>query len=122
MKKLLCVLMTLLIFTVVPVTAYANSSRAITVAISLSFENSTACCSVMITANYTDDVIRAVIGLYYEGEKIDSWFAYGEDCLPFTKTVDISDYGPGTYEVTVVYTINSKAEPCVSMEREYLGE
>ncbi len=121
MKKILCALMVVLILAVVPVTTYASSSRIVTISPGLSFKNNTAYCSVMINANTYDDEIRALVTLYYEGDRIDSWHTFGNAYAVLDETVDISDYGPGTYEVTVVFTINSKAQPTVSMEREYLG-
>jgi len=121
MKKILCLITSLIILTAIPTTAYANSSRAIMVSPGLSFSNGTACCSTMITANNADDVIRAVIRLCYEGERINVWYASDELCLAFERTVDISDYGTGTYEITVDFTINDVSYERVSMEREYQG-
>lgn len=120
MKKVLCIIMTILMLAVTPTNAYAaGSSRMITIAPSLSFEDLVATCGVSITANYYDDVIRAVIRLCYEGERIRVWYASGEGYLMFERDYDISDYGNGTYEITVDFTINNVAYERVSMERVY---
>ena len=121
MKKLLCIIMAVFILTITSTTAYANSSRIISVSPGLSFDNNTACCSVMINGNSLSDVIRAVVRLCYEGERINVWYTSGEACLAFERTVDISDYGTGTYEITVDFTINDVSYERISMEREYQG-
>jgi len=121
MKKILCVLMTVLMLAIMPTTAYANSSRMISVSPSLSFENGNACCSVIIGANSYDDVIRAVIRLCYEGERINVWYVSDNGYLVFEDEVDISSYGTGTYEITVDLSINGVQEPRISFEREYQG-
>ena len=122
MKKVLCTLLSVLILTTMASTAYANSSRMITASPGLYFENGTAYCSVLITSNYTTDIIRAVVRLCYEGESIKVWYTSTEGAiLAFDRTYDISDYGVGTYEVTVDFTINDVSYPRGSFEREYLG-
>jgi len=121
MKKFLCVLSAILILATMPVTAYANSSRAVTAALSLTFSDSVANCSVMIGGNYADDEIRAVIKIYYEGERIKLWYDMAEAYLSFENSYDISKYGPGTYELMVTFNINNGDAKTVSTTREYTG-
>ena len=122
MKRILCALVTVLILAVLPTTAYASASRIAVVSPGLSFSDSTAYCSVVINGDSASDVIRAVIRLCYEGERIKVWYTSSEDgVLVFERDYDISDYGPGTYEVTVDFTINDESYPRGSFEREYQG-
>lgn len=122
MKKLLCTFLSVLILATMSITTYASSTRAITIAPTLSFENATAYCEVMLTANYPNDVIRAVVRLCYEGDSIKVWYTSSESgVLAFERSYDISDYGTGTYEITVDFTINNESYPRASMEREYQG-
>jgi len=121
MKKLLCVLAAILMLATMPVTAYANSSRALTSTLTLSFNDSSATCAVMISGDSMSDVFRAVIKLYYEGERIRLWYDMAETCLAFERSYDISDYGPGTYELMVTFNVNNGESETVSITREYTG-
>lgn len=121
MKKILCILVTIVLLAITPITANANSSRIITIIPSLSFEDNTAYCSVVINGDLASDVIRAVVRLCYEGDSIKVWYVSGNGYLGLEKTYDISDYGNGTYEITVDFTINDETYPRASMEREYQG-
>ncbi len=121
-KKMLCAIISIFILATTPITAYANSARTVLASPGLSFEDGIATCSVMITANYSDDVIRAVVRLCYEGDSIKVWYTSSDDgILAFERTYDIGEYGTGSYEITVDFTINGESYPRVSFDTEYQG-
>lgn len=105
----LAVVMVLLL----PVTAHAASSRYIRIYPSLSFDGTTANCSVIVIADSSSDDVEATIELWQGSTCVEIWTESGTGNLIFKDTAHATR--GKTYEMTADVTINGAAQPQVSV-------
>lgn len=110
MKKI--ALLMALIFIVLPVTANAASPRMVTIWPSISFDGTTANCSVSITADSTNDEIEAVVKLWHGDSCIATWNVSGTGFLNVKKSKTVIK--GEEYALTADITINGNTRPTVS--------
>lgn len=111
MKKSISAIL-LLIALLIPVSAQAASPRTSRVYPSLSFDSTTATCSVYISGNKTTDSIALTAKLWQGSKCITTWHASGTGYLNFSKTKTVSS--GSSYKLTADVTINGKALDTVS--------
>ena len=106
MKKSISAIL-LLIALLIPVSAQAASPRTSRVYPSLSFDSTTATCSVYISGNKTTDSIALTAKLWQGSKCITTWHASGTGDLNFSKTKTVSS--GSSYKLTADVTINGNA-------------
>ena len=102
----------LLIALLIPVCARAASPRTSRVYPSLSFDGTTATCSVYISENKTTDSIALTAKLWQGSKCIATWSSSGTGHLNFSKTKTVSS--GSSYKLTADVTINGNALDTVS--------
>lgn len=95
-------------------TAHAASTRAAAVVPRISFDGTTASCSVFIAADRPTDDIDAVIKLWQGSRCIKTWERSSVGDLAFSEKVTVSK--GKTYQLTVDVTLAGKAQPRLSVE------
>ena len=95
-------------------TTYAASTRAATVTPNISFQGTTAKCSVFIVADKPTDDIDAVIKLWQGGQCIKTWEKSSTSYLVFSGEASVTK--GRTYELTVDVSISGKELPRFSVE------
>lgn len=95
-------------------TAYAASTRAAAVVPRISFDGTTASCSVFIAADRPTDDIYAVIKLWQGSRCIKTWEESSVGDLAFSGKVTVSK--GKTYQLTVDVTLDGKVQPRLSVE------
>ena len=95
-------------------TAYAASTRAAAVVPRISFNGTTASCTVFVAADRPTDDIEAVIKLWQGSKCIETWEASSVGDLAFSGTATVSR--GKTYQLTVDVTLEGKAQPRFSVE------
>ena len=102
--KLRMLAVILVVVLILPVAVQAAEPRMITCAPGISFNGTTATCSVRIVADVMSDEIEAIITLWHGTTKVDSWTASSNGYLFFSDTATVA-YGQ-TYKLTVEYWVN----------------
>ena len=113
MKKRAFMLIMLSVFLMVP--AHAMSVRAIRVAPSLSFNNTEATCSVLITPDWTTDKVSANMELWQGSTPIDDWSGDGSGVLKLEGTATVAKNK--TYTLVVYYSVNGDEQTPVRVTR-----
>lgn len=91
------------------------TSRQIGVSPSLTFNNTTATCSVFIRANKANDKISADITLWQGNSCIESWEASDSGTLTFQSTTTVEK--GKSYTLKVDFSINDVVQPSVSYSK-----
>lgn len=117
MKKKVCILLAflLLLGSVMPISAKAATSRAMSIAPGLSFSGTTAYCEVTVCTDYVTSEIDATMKLWNGSTCIATWTASDTGILGMNKTKTVTK--GVTYTLTVDVTINGVAEDRVSISR-----
>lgn len=105
----LAVIMVLLL----PMTAHAATSRTIRIYPSLSFDGTTANCSVIVLADISSDEIEATIKLWQGNNCVATWQEDATGNLVFKKVATVTS--GKTYKLTADVTINDVAQPQASV-------
>lgn len=95
-------------------TAYAASTRAAAVVPRISFDGTTASCTVFIAADSPTDDIEAIIKLWQGSKCIETWEKSSVGDLAFSAKATVSK--GKTYQLTVDVTLAGKAQPRFSVE------
>lgn len=98
-------------------TAYAESTRAAQVVPRISFDGTTASCTVYIAADRSTDDIEAVIKLWQGSKCIKTWEKSSVGDLAFSGKATVSK--GKTYQLTVDVALAGKAQPRFSVEGTY---
>ncbi len=107
MRKI--VLMLSLIMTMMlPVSLQAASTRSIGIVPRLSFAGTTANCSVIVTANSSEDDIELTVKLWRGSTCLETWNDSGSGYLTFKETANVTQ--GQTYSMTVDVIINGVAQ------------
>ena len=94
-------------------TAHA-ATRAAAVVPRISFNGTTASCTVFVAADRPTDDIEAVIKLWQGSKCIETWETSSVGDLAFSGTATVSR--GKTYQLTVDVTLEGKAQPRFSVE------
>lgn len=95
-------------------TAYAASSRVAPVVPGISFNGTTATCTVFVYAEQMTDDIDAVIKLWQGSQCIKTWEESSVGDLAFSGTATVSR--GKTYQLTVDVTLAGNTQPRVSIQ------
>ena len=106
MKKSVSIFL-LLVALLIPISAQAASLRTSRVYPSLSFDGTTATCSVYVSGNKTTDSIALTAKLWQGSKCIATWSSSGTGYLNFSKTKAVSS--GSSYKLTADVTINGNA-------------
>lgn len=115
MRKL-AMLLAVIIVLFSPVTAYASTMRSIGIVPRLTFSGTTANCSVIVTADSSEDEIVATIKLWKGSTCLETWHENGKGYLIFKD--DISVTSGVIYELTAEVTINGIKQPKTSVSEQ----
>lgn len=113
MKKCAIMLAIILVLSI-PMTAYAATPRFLNIMPELTFDGTTANCSVTIVASTTSQDIDATIKLWYGNTCLETWTATGEGYVFWDGTAIVTKNR--TYKLTVDVSIDGVAEPQVYVE------
>lgn len=114
-KKVISLLLVLATLFTCPLHSKAESLRASTVWPSLSFNGTTAQCSVSVTADKMSDSIEIVVKLWRNNICIKTWENSGIGYLIFNKsTIVTKGY---TYILTADVTLDGVTQPTVSVSK-----
>ncbi len=117
MKRRIAVfLIALLIFSSLPISAAANTSRTLAIIPGLNFEGATAKCSLTVSGYTSTDSIDAVIKLWSGSTCLYAWTASGTGYLVFSDTLGV--VRNREYKLTVDVEINGVAKPRVSINKK----
>ena len=100
---------------ILAISAHAASARTIDVYPSLTFNGTSATCTVTILGERTTDRISAVMELWQGNILIDDWSASASGILKIDETATVERNK--TYKLTVNYTVNGVAQTPVSISR-----
>lgn len=107
MRKVSLVLAMVLLLSVLAVPSMAAEPRIVTIVPGISFEGTTATCTVRAVGNNLTDEMEATIRLYRGSTLIATWYAEGNGYIFFSKEkVVTKGYN---YKLTVDLTINGEA-------------
>lgn len=112
-KKAIPLLLFLVLLFAQPVYAEAASSRTATIWPSMTFNGTTAQCSVSVTADHFTDDIEIVVKLWRNGQWIKTWEDSGTGYLIFDRTTTVTK--GYTYTMTVDATLDGVVQPTVSV-------
>lgn len=115
-RKMLIFLIVVLIFASMPICALANTSRIIVATPTLSFNGTTANCSLHVTANYLSDEIDAVIKLWDGSTCLNTWTVSGTGVLVFSDSYKVTLNRE--YTLTADVVINDVSRPRVSITKK----
>lgn len=113
MRKI-ALLMAVILLVSIPTTAYAATPRFLNIMPELTFDGTTANCSVAVVASTTDDNLTATIKLWEGSTCLKSWTVSGEGYIFWEDTVTVTKNS--TYKLTVDVTINGVSKPQVYAE------
>ena len=114
MKRKIVVLMAALVLALA-IPAHAISTRTASVVPKLSFNGTTATCTVTVTGNKPSDEITATIELYQAGKTVETWTESGTGVLEFEDTVKVNK--GTTYILSVEATVNGRDLPTASVTK-----
>ena len=115
MKKRFLVLATVLAV-VLSISAHAATPRAVLVLPALSFNGTTANCTVRINGNTSSDTISATIELLEGSTSVETWTVSGTGYVYFTDTASATKNK--TYTLNVDAVVNGKAYPTASISQK----
>lgn len=105
-------LLALLMMLMIPMSAFADNMRLMRVTPQLSFNETTANCSVRVYAENVADTITATVKLWDGGTCLETWYPSGTGSLSFSTTKAVTS--GRQYKLTVDATINGVALTTVS--------
>lgn len=115
-KRILAVLMPVLLVCLLTAQAVcAADLRAAGGTPSLSFDGTTAICSVICQGNRTTDKIEATLTLYQGSTTVDSWSASGTRKVSFSGECAVRS--GKTYRLELTCSINGVEKPSVSVTK-----
>ena len=115
MKKLICLLLAFTLLAL-PVTATAATPRLAIIVPTLSFDGTTATCSLIASSDYSTDKISAVLQLWDGNSCIATWSASGTGALSMSRTKTVTK--GVEYTLTANVIINGVAQPRASMTKK----
>lgn len=107
-------LLAVLIVLSIPMTAFAASPRSLSIMPALTFDGTTANCSVTIVGDRITDDLSATIKLWRGTTCLATWTTSGEGYIFWDDTATVTRYR--TYKLTVDVTINGVTKPQVYAE------
>lgn len=107
-KTLIIAVVVILVISMVPLQAFAATPKTTGILPGLTFNGTTATCSLMVSAEAGDE-ISAVITLKRGSTNVKTWTASGVRTLSFADTVSVSRNT--TYTLTADVSINGIAQP-----------
>lgn len=113
MRKCALLLAIVLVLSI-PMTAYAATPRMLSIMPELTFDGTTANCSVAVIGNNTSEDIDVVIKLWRGTTCLKTWTASGDGYVFWDDTATVSKNM--TYKLTVDVTINGLSKPQVYVE------
>ena len=113
MRKSALVLASILVLSI-PMTAYEATPRFLNIMPELTFDGTTANCSVAVVASTTSDDIYATIKLWHGTTCLETWTASGDGYVFWDDTATVTKNQ--TYKLTVDVTINGVSKPQVYVE------
>lgn len=111
MKKKVLFLVVILILTL-SAPAFAAQTRATDIIPGISFNGTTAKCTVVVSGDKSTDEIQVDIELWQGTKKIASWSKEGLAFVSFSDTVEVT--AGESYTLKVYATINGVSKPMVS--------
>ena len=114
-KRLWALITAIILFVSIPLTAYAAAPRALMISPQLSFNGTTASCSLTVTANSVNDEIEAVIKLWSGSTCLKTWTAEGNGYLFFCEEYNATKNKE--YTLTATVTINGVEETTASVSK-----
>lgn len=112
-KRMFCLALVFSLILAIP--AYAVSSRTINAYPALSFNGTSAACTVTILGERTTDKISATMELWQGSKLIDDWSASASGILKIDETTTVAKNK--TYTLTVEYTVNGVEQTPISISR-----
>ena len=119
MKKRICALAAVLVL-VLSMTVQASESRVVSPRLALSFDGTTAECSININGNSSSDKISVTVKLWHGDDCLKTWTDSGTGYLSFYETYDGVEVGE-KYEMSATYKVGSKTYPTVSVSATCRG-
>lgn len=113
MRKCALLLVVVLVLSI-PLNAYAATPRFLNIMPELTYNGTTANCSVTIVASTTSQEIIATMKLWYGSTCLETWTARGEGYVFWDDTATVTRNR--TYKLTVDVTVDGVAEPQVYVE------
>lgn len=115
-RRVLIFLIVILIFSSIPIYALANTSRILVIAPGLTYEGTTAKCTLTVTGDYSTDRIEAVIKLWDGSTCLETWTESGTGYLAFNDTYKVT--WNKEYTLTADVEINDVSKPRVSVSKK----
>lgn len=112
MKKTALIL-AMIVLLAFPVTAYAASPRSVGIWPGISFDGTTANCTVSVTANSTSEEISITAKLWQGNTCVATWSDSGDGYLFFSASQTVTK--GKEYKLTVDVTIDGVTKPTVSI-------
>lgn len=113
MKKC-ALIMAIIIVLSIPITANAASPRMLSIMPAITFDGTTANCSVTIVGDQLTDDLTATIKLWRGTTCLETWTASGEGYIFWDDTATVTKNK--TYKLTVDVTVNGVTKPQVYAE------
>ena len=111
-RRMLTLLIAVLIFASIPISAFGNTSRILAIWPGLSFSGTEATCSLQVTADYPTDKIQVVLKLWDNNICVKTWYLSGTFTLSFSDTYNaVRNH---EYTLTADVQINGVSKPRVS--------
>lgn len=110
MRRRICALIALVVLAL-SISVQAAELRTVSVKPMLSFNGTTAFCSVICRGNSNDDAIDATLTLYQGSAYVDSWSDSGRGQVTLSGTC--TAVSGKSYKLVVDYTVNGELKPSV---------
>lgn len=92
----------------------AVQARIITMTPGITFNGTTATCTLDVCADYSTDEIFAIVKLFDEnGDGVKTWVQSGKGYLSFTRTIEVTS--GVEYTLKAYVTVNDVSKPTVSV-------
>lgn len=114
MKRRICALIALVVLAL-SISAQAAELRVSNARPMLSFNGTTAFCSVICRGDNSNDTIDATLTLYQGSTYVDSWSGSGKDRVALSGTCEA--VSGKSYKLVVDYSVNGVSKPSVSTTR-----
>ena len=115
MRRCICALIALVVLAL-SISVQAAEPRVISAKLMLSFNKTTAQCSVICLGNNDNDAIDATLTLYQESTYVDSWSGSGKGRVVISGTCEA--VSGKNYKLVVDYSVNGKSQPSVYSTRQ----
>lgn len=115
MKKCWIVLGMILVLLFATTGAQAKESRAISNKPNLSFDGTTACCSVVCTGASSSDTVAATLILYQGSTYVDSWSDSGKGSVVLYGETEVES--GKNYNLTLIFSVNGIKKPSTSVTK-----